>query len=109
MENKILFTRGDQILLKITLEKPLHYFLTSEMAGNTDYKLIITVMDINRVPTEFEVIESSINVGETWEIAHSFSLSNEASIGKYFIEALVWDNEGIPLAQYIGEAIFYVA
>jgi len=109
MTSKILFSPGDQVFLKISVEKPLHYFLTSEMAGTTDYKLIITVMDITRTPIFIEVIDSSIEVGETWEISTSFSLSTEAIIGKYRIEALVWDNEGIPLAKTVGEVIFYVA
>ena len=109
MTSKILFSPGDQVVLKISVEKPLHYFLTSEMAGTTDYKLIISVMDMSRTPTFIDVIDSSIEVGETWEISTSFSLSTEATIGKYLIQALVWDNEGIPLAKTIGEVNFYVA
>lgn len=107
--SKILFTKGDEVFLRVLVEKPLYYFLTSEMADTTDYKLIITVMDNTRTPTFIEVINSSIELGETWTIALSFPLSMESSIGKYHISAIVWEGEGIPLTQNISEEFFYVA
>lgn len=109
MKNKILFSKGDNVFLNITIEKPLTYFLLSEMDGITDYKLIITVMDATRAPTFIDVIDSSIDLGETRTLSLSFKVPSESIIGKYVIKALVWENDGIPLSKTIGEAFFYVA
>jgi len=107
--NKILFSRGEDVFIKVTVEKPLSYYLLDDMVNTTDYIVIVTVMDKDRTPIHIGIVESSIELGEIWDISLSFSLPSDAVFGMYHITALVWDEAGIPLSNIIQEVDFYVA
>ena len=88
----------------VLVEKPFDYFQVD--GGNeTDFNLIVTVIDDSRVPVFFEMFPSSISLGETRSIEFSFKLPSDNNSDRFYVSAMAWKDEGIPLSRLKGEKI----
>jgi hypothetical protein len=103
---------GENVVGVVLVEKPFDYFQvdggneTDSIFVDTDYNLIVTVIGDDRVPVFFEMFPSSISLGEMHSVEFSFELPAAATSVRFFVSAMVWKEEGIPLSRLTGETIF---
>ena len=101
---------GEDVVGVVLVEKPFSYFLvedgneTDSIFGDTVFDLILTVMDDSKVPVYFEVFSSTVSLGNIRSLEFSFELPVDSD--RFFLSAMVWRGEGVPLSRLAGETVF---
>ena len=101
---------GESVFGVVSVEKPFTYFQVSDSSETessfeeSDFSLIVTVIDDDRNPIFFKIYPSSISLGERYDIEFSFVLYSEVHTNLY-VTAMAWNSEGIPLSDSLGATV----
>ena len=117
--SKTDFSRGDIVRINVIVEKALSYYWnfpltydTYSFFGDTNFKLIILVMDKNEMPVFFDSVNEAVSTGELSISNFDYSVALDATLGTYDVSVFVWNDwlpDGKALSQSIGEVTFTVS
>lgn len=80
--------------------------------GNTTYRIIITIIDADRMPLAIYTKMGTIAPGGSNFVTYNHSISLTATIGTYTVRAMVWSDwlpDGVALSDMVEEVTFDVS
>ena len=115
---KVSFSRGETVRINATVEKGTDYYYNYpyyydyyDFVGDTDCRVIVTVMDSKDVPVFIGSFETTISPGESIISSFDHAIPAGASTGTYQIRVMVWSDwlpDGVALYEYTAVETFEV-
>ena len=112
------FPRGETVRINTTIYQALEYinfpftYDYYSFTGDTNYKIIIMVMDSQKKPVYLQSLDTSISPGDTDLLLSDYTIGNTSPTGTYSVKVMVWTNwlpNGKALAPNTPTATFSVS
>ena len=112
------FSRDELVRINSTIEMALSYenfpwtYDYFDFAGNTSFRIVVSIFDNNTKPVYFTSAQKSIARGDSMNIIFDYSIASNAATGSYTVNILLWSDwlpSGVSLSSPAEEVTFDVS